>query len=456
MTLWLATAALLIVLTLGYGFGYRFAETSWPLYFGLWSLTLLPIFLAMIASQVPDKNSSRRLAWPAWLAPSAPALMFCVTVYFWLPSSRALPVVIAIITATCALLYSRRYSAALALPLVGNVLLALVLIASSTLQRSEADMLPVIIDANNYLLNGSDPYIQSYGGSYFYYLPLQWLVFFPAAFWNFDPRIENFVFLIAATAVALWLAYRRQISEPALTMLLCLIVSRIGMEMILRGQVWPYWLLILGFGLALLHERFTIATIVAGMLIAAQQPALLIVALFGLYVLVHFGWRKAVFLGAIGLATYLVIMGPWLWHRPALINELYVVVQQRIAADHALQPVYDQREISLLNLLQATGLGWLRSPFQLAFVAAGALAIVARGRRMTTAHLLCVIGTVFVGCISLNVQVFKYYYYPGLFCLALGLSAALPDRSAYRAAQRPPGAGGRMNPGAVARSSLAL
>jgi hypothetical protein len=43
---------------------------------------------------------------------------------------------------------------------------------------------------------------------------------------------------------------------------------------------------------------------------------------------------------------------------------------------------------------------------------------------------ICTIGLVYLASVSLNVLIFKYYYYPGLLLLAIGMAVPRDTRSA--------------------------
>jgi hypothetical protein len=112
-------------------------------------------------------------------------------------------------------------------------------------------MLPIIADANHFLLAGHNPYAQTYS-NWFYYLPVQWLVFLPLTAAGGDLRLLNLACFAVVGCLSLWLIRSGRLDKIALLGLCPIMLSRSSMEMVLRGQVWPLWALLVGFAATLL------------------------------------------------------------------------------------------------------------------------------------------------------------------------------------------------------------
>jgi hypothetical protein len=347
---------------------------------------------------------------------------------------------IAVVAVCVALHRWRRDRACLAFLLVAGFALCCYTVATIPIDRNTADMLPVIADANNFLLSGHDPYAQTYS-NVFVYLPVQWLAFLPPVVAGIDPRLVNLVSFAVVGLLAIWLVRSGRLHEVALLGLGPIMLSRTSVEMILRGQVWPVWALLAGFAATLLSPGKFWPAILLGLLLATQQPMVALAALTGVWLLFHRGFLPALWVTVIATVVFAVIMAPWLILRPTLLFDLYIRLPQVFAQNHLVDLRWDLSEVSILDLLQNLGLKSARAALQAATVAAGMLYLaVYRNIRLGT--FLCAMGLAYLIAISLNVQVFKYYYYPGFLLLAIGL--AVPHGLA--------GIGGNRSEGSKARA----
>ncbi|HTC10503.1 MAG TPA: hypothetical protein VK726_17200, partial [Acetobacteraceae bacterium] len=191
--------------------------------------------------------------------------------------------------------------------------------------------------------------------------------------------------------------------------------------MILGGQAWPYWWLVVAFAVSLLFPSWLLSAAIVGALLATQQTAVAIAALFGIYLFFAVGRSMSVRVMMIAFLIFGLAMLPWVIVQPALPVYLYIGIQKTFALEHALDPRWDWSEVSILNLLRAMGTGHMRALLQIFALLSGAL-YLALARGITLRTFACLTGVVYLFAVSLNVQVFRYYYYPGLLLIALGLS----------------------------------
>jgi hypothetical protein len=308
--------------------------------------------------------------------------------------------------------------------LFGGFLLCAGLVWAVPFDRMGADMLPLMRDADSFLLAGQNPYGQSYS-NHFYYLPLQWLAYLPLVVADLDLRILNLACLAAVDALIVWLVHRRRLSPLALLSVCPIMVSRSAAEMVVQGQVWPYWALVVAFVAAMLFQARTLTAILLGSLLATQQPAFVIALLFGGYIIFRQKVADSAKMIVIAGLIWGILFVPWAIATPDLPYDLFVGIQRTIAQEHFLAPHWDWVQVSVLNLLQSAGLLWVRPLLQAAIVGT-ALIVLAFARSVRLSTFICTAGFVYLCAISLNVQVFKYYYYPGLFLVAMGL-AITPD-----------------------------
>lgn len=430
---YLSAAALVILalINIPYGFAYKIPETDLGTYFRIWSCLFVVCLTLLVYGGTLSPRTPIAVRVAPWVAPLAIAVTLVSTVYFSVPTRAAFIVAGVIVAGFAALHWARRYWTCIALLLIGNVVLSAVLAGITPLDRGAADMLPVIADANTSLLHGANPYAQVYSNKFFY-PPLQWLAYLPFVATGLDLRILNVVCLASASAWIVWLVARGRLSPLALVAGCPILVSRTAMAMVLGGQVWPYWWLVIAFAASLLSANWLLSAVIVGALLATQQTAVAIAALFGIYLVFAIGWGTGIRVMVIALLIFAVIMLPWIILQPTLPEYLYIGIQKTLAHEHQLDPRWDRNEVSILNLLQAIGLGHLRALLQILALMAGALYLSCT-RGVTLRNFTCLAGIVYMFAVSLNVQVFRYYYYPGLLLIAVGLSIPTDMRAPWTA-----------------------
>jgi hypothetical protein len=412
---------ILAVINLSYGFAYKIPATQVATYFRIWSCLFVACLMLLIYGGALSRRttvSSVQIA--PWLAPVVTAATLISTLYFSIPTRFAF-ILTGIVVAGCApLLWAHRYWTCIVLLLTMNVAISIVLVEIVPIDRLTADMLPVIADANTFLMHGANPYTQVYSNK-FLYLPIQWLAFLPFVATGLDLRVLNLICLASLSAWIVWLVARGRLGPLALVVGCPILVSRTAVAMVLSGQVWPYWWLVVAFAVSLLFPGWILSAAIVGVLLATQQTAVAIAALFGIYLFFAVGWNTSVRVMMIAFLIFGLIMLPWVILQPALPKYLYIGIQKTFALEHELDPRWDWSEVSILNLLQAMGIGHLRALLQIFALLSGAL-YLALVRGITLRTFTCVTGIVYLFAVSLNVQVFRYYYYPGLLLIALGLS----------------------------------
>ncbi|HTC10502.1 MAG TPA: hypothetical protein VK726_17195 [Acetobacteraceae bacterium] len=146
-----------------------------------------------------------------WLAPAVTAVMLVSTVYLSVPTRFAF-ILVGIIVANCILLlWVRRDRTCIVLLLTINVAMSIVLVEIVPIDCHTADMLPIIADANTFLMQAADLYAQVYSNK-FLYLPLQWLAFLPFVTTGLDLRVLNLLCLASVSAWIVWLVARGRLA----------------------------------------------------------------------------------------------------------------------------------------------------------------------------------------------------------------------------------------------------
>jgi hypothetical protein len=424
------------ILTLAFGFAYMAHGTAAKItYFQVWSWVFLLCLIGIGRGTALSRTQpSGSVDLPGWVTQVVTAVVLLSSFYFWLPLRIAVPAAIVTVAACAGLHWLRRDRACIPFLLVAGFVLCSYLIITTPLNRAAADMLPLMADANNFLLSGHDPYAQQYS-NLFFYLPVQWLVYLPPVAAGVDVRVVNLACFAVVGFLGVWLVRSGRLDKVALLGLCPIMLSRASVEMMIRGQVWPLWALTVGFAATLLSPGKFWPAVLLGLLLATQQPTVVIAVLLGVWLLFHRGFASAFWVTVITTAVFAVIVAPWLAMHPALLSNLYIGIQDTIAHNRATDHSWDFVEVSLQNLLISLGLFSIRSALQAAAIAAGMLYLAAfRNIRLGT--FLCTAGLVYMVAISLNIQVFKHYYYPGLLLLAIGI--AIPGNTTGIGGKRTP------------------
>ena len=294
-----------------------------------------------------------------------------------------------------------------------------VVILRTRLTDLGADMLPVCVWANHILLQHGNPYLADHRAVTpwpFFYLPLQWLIYMPLVLLHADVRWLNFASIIGTLALLFW--NRRNLASPwlAFTLMLVFIASRPSTEMLYQGEVWPFWFIVSAFSVLLLRGNPARAALALGCLLGISQTAIHVAGLTAVWRLRSAGkWYRTMLMGALAAGIYFISIIPFAHGVVEFIRNEYVVLPH--LAGKLVQRVRDNgnTEVSLVNLLLHLGLIRWRMAMQLTVVL-GTAAVLAV-RRAGTRTFLYLTGVSYLAAISLNMQVWKYYYGPGLLLM---------------------------------------
>ncbi len=367
-------------------------------------------------------------------------VMIASAAYFSLPNRLAVPLIAAFGTIQAVILVMRRRRWSLIVSCFCLLLGLGLAVSRVPLDRLGGDMLPVTVWADNVFLHGLNPYFEDYTSvtpGPFYYLPLQWLIYLPFVVLHLDLRLLNEIAVLGT--LGMFLLLWREISFPwtGFAVLLGLIASRPSTEMVYQGEVWPLWCMISVFAFLVHRRRSRMAALVLGLLLACSQISLAIAALFGAYQLRSAAsWRETFLLAGIATAVYLAFVFPFAHGLVSFITEYYIVVPHLAGIMSERRFHNSITQVSLVNVLTRARLPELRAWLQVAAGVTGMAVLVLR-RRTTPAQFLTVCGLTYLWAISLNVQVWKYYYIPGLLLLFWGIYAPRTDAAQSAVAVRP-------------------
>jgi hypothetical protein len=433
MLLLAGVLGVLAIVTMAYGFAFRVSAEGMASYYRVWSWLFVACLVLLAAGVARGRMPAlAESSVPEWLAPVFTGITLLSSLYFSLEDKAAvLAAALFVVALTGMLCWRRQFRLSLISLLGVNFLLCCYLVWHTPIVREAADMLPEIGRASLMFLHGRSPYADQHFYD-FGYLPAQWLVYFPMFALGLDPRIVNLCCLLAASVLAIRLVDHRRLDRIVFVALCPLLVSRTAIVMTVQGEVWPQWLMVLGFASAFISGHRVLAYVLLGIAMATRQTEILIFAGLGAFMMFRARFPESVKTAAIVLAVYASIILPWAAVTPNFLPHYYIEFQRFAQQLHAATPEMDWSQVSLLNLLLAFDLQAVRPILQLFGLFCGLLFLLL-GKRIGPAMFLCIIGLMYLWGLSLNVMVFRHYYYPGLFLIIMGLSIPVPLVHTFRA-----------------------
>jgi len=357
-------------------------------------------------------------------------VMIASAAYFSLPNRLAAPLVATFGAIQAVVLLMRRPRLSLIVSCLSLLLGLGLAVWWIPLDRLGGDMLPVTVWADKVFLHGLNPYFEDHSSvtpNPFFYLPLQWLIYVPFVAFHLDPRLLNEIAILGTISIYLRLWHKVSFPSTGFAVLLGLIATRSSTEMLYDGEVWPLWWMISLFAFLIHQRRLRMAALVLGLLLACSQISLAIAALFAVYQLRSMAsWRDTFLLAGISAAVYLAFVLPFARGLAGFIVEYYIVIPHLAGIISERLHHNSITQVSLVNLLSRAGLAGLRAWLQAAVGMTG-MAVLALRRSTTPAQFLTLCGLTYLWAIGLNMQVWKYYYVPGLLMLFWGVYAPPPD-----------------------------
>ncbi|MCA1617005.1 MAG: hypothetical protein LC729_00130 [Acidobacteria bacterium] len=176
-----------------------------------------------------------------------------------------------------------------------------------------SDMLPVIEWADVRLLNHLNPYETMHVGSRLYdfpYLPGMLIAFLPAVAFHVDVRLLTLACVLGLAALIYSLSSRQRRMDAAI------LVASFLLSPFLQYRhdlyLAPHWLALV-LAVALMQRRhFVLAAVAFGWSMSLYQLSWVIFPFFVLNGLRRGGWKEAVKLSLVTIASMLVVVGPFL------------------------------------------------------------------------------------------------------------------------------------------------
>lgn len=420
-----------LVLAASYGFQYKLQGPQRELYFTLFTVPFVGCLLALLIIPFVQTGLNGRIVQ----IPKATGLlpifaMFMASVFFYADNLTALSV-IGFSLSVFIIAYARfGFDAVAYLIIAAGFMLFCILLIAYPIDVNSADMLPYIEAAAAEYLRGGDVYTADFsqfsGGRHFGYLPLQWLVYVPLVAADIDMRLLHIIF--ATGTLFLFIAFLAQdLKQIMILSFWPVMLSPMSAGMFFNGQVWLFWFLITGFLIAFINERLVLAAIILGIVLATRQTSLAIAAAVAVFMISRIPMRKYFILMAIVILIYSGLTLPFAGRLESFFSELYFLSE---AVEINLRVNRNpMNQVALVNWIYVFGIESMRLVLQ---IAAGGffLLLIFLMRSRDTGIFLILMGVMFLVVISLNGQIFRYYYVPGLIIASFGVAVSVTSASA--------------------------
>jgi hypothetical protein len=420
--------AVLLLIQGTYGFA-EVVKPAWrPLLFLSGSGILLVLLGSLAASCLSWEGADGRVAARCRIVEefvyAFPTLMIASAIYFLFPNAVAVPAGTLVIAMCVGL--RMFYGPHIVVAWTGfavSMLLAIKFVTTD-LNPDVADMLPVIMKQAEFFLSNLSPYGQSYSAvtdGPVYYLPLQWLFYTPLVAFRVDPRFLN-ILCLGGTAALFLFAIRNAKSHGLYAgMLIGTLASKPSIEMLVQGHMWPIWFLCAAYCATIAARRWITAAAILGALLASSQTMILLFALAAVYQLKALGLLRAVLLSALSLSVYLIFMLPFSGLSAGFFLDHYVYLPMTAGLYSEIVSNNPLLQLSLADLVANSGI-WGSRPWLQVMVGLGGMIALGFKAETGITDFLKICGICYLAAISLNIQVWRYYYMPGLLLLLWGCS----------------------------------
>lgn len=426
----LGLAGLVWLMSLAYGFQY-FVMDDKPAHFLYFRIATVPYTLVLVlltllsmrpVSERIGADGDQRVLGVLMMSVSWILTCFFNSFYFvhipWFIAAIALPLCASIALAK----WGNR--AALAVFLVGALLLFVSVIARIPHDEGGGDMLQIIDFAATDWLKGDNPFRPYLTVSRkevpFGYWPGIWLPYVPLIALGIDMRVLN-ISLYAAIALLFWKVSgggERGARLLAVALLPFLLSPQI-LQMVVSGHLWFYWLLLVWAFWLIVRERYLAAAVLLGLCLATRPTVLFVVGPVFAYVWSRAGFSIAARCGVLAVAVMAAANLPFfLVYGDDFVRNSYGVLG-KIGQDLT--------HFSILGILEAFNLGFLGKLMQLG-IALAACAAIALNLVRTKPQFVMFCGCVYVWEVLFASYATRYTYFGGFLLVALGIVMSLADR----------------------------
>lgn len=412
--------------TIGFGYGYQLAPTLRELGFTLWSTVMLAGMVCLTVASTRLQEASTFRFKENCISNSACILLcgvICIDLYLLMTTLTALVLAGILYSITFSILFFwRKPAVAFQTSLGALIALMTYYVYKMSLSPHDPgmDVLPITKAAIHYAELYADPYQANYSmvsSNPFFYLPLQWLVYLPFEIFDINLMWVNFFSWILI--IVLFERIRFGTTDHWLVRIMFYpVIAAFPVFQAMDGNVLPMWLGIACFMAALLRDRFELAAVILGCLLATNHLILAIAVLAGAFFFRALPLRRFALCAGLAIFTSFLIFLPFILFSPDFLGTVFFVRPQIANASWEVHR-NAFNSVSLNNLLYNFNLKPLRLFLQFSVLLAGCVTLLMRPPAKTAAFLY-IAGVVFLYAVALNGQVLRYYYYPPLLMIAWG------------------------------------
>lgn len=430
-------ACIFLSLNIAYGFQYLFQDNKAIVWFAANSVIFL-FGILLISSVLYKIYNARDLGLynnKRWAAGAVISLLsLALSIFFNTKNAIAFPLIFLVVVLFFVGLRFWGYIIAIRAIFLLSFILAILHVITTPLDPNTADMLPIIKAACNYVLQGGRPYGVIFPEASvfpFVYLPGSWIPYLPFVALDLDLRLLNLIAYATIVLVA-EMAVLRCRGKPEQLMILFypLMMSPVMAQAIVYGHIWSYWVMAVFLGFLLLRSRLYWSAFVIGLMLATRQWAAFIALPVAVYYFFHVPIRQFVILTGIVFAGFLILIIPSVLYDVNLIQAAFldVFASAKIAAQNV---VTDQDkmalQVSAVALLKALQVIDHEMLFLMMVVVVAIISF--RARTLPDNYFVFFLGLVYILLVTVNFQVFRYYYMPGLLLIGIAFSCLVVARS---------------------------
>jgi len=286
-----------------------------------------------------------------------------------------------------------------------------------------ANMLPVVQMACDVVAQGGNPYLVTYdkagaSGSTHYlpaliapYCPFEWLAV--------DVRWLNVAVLAGLVLVLYVLARGARRNYIAAALVAMVLSSPFFAQMMAHGHILIYFMMALLLPLAVIGQRYLLAAVIAGGMVATYQLAVFLVIPIAVWTLANRTLTKRFLAAGLAGAVAVVLLSPAYFAVPEFVARFFTGLPGATAQFMQNTRVpFEQVALSdlLLRVLPPKTLTLL----QLATLAVVCVAILRQ--RISPTGLFVLTGFTYCMIIALNPMASRYFYIPGLLFIFAALA----------------------------------
>lgn len=426
-------ACILLSLSIGYGFQYRFQGDDAIVWFATNSVIfLLGLLLVSSVLYKYDRNhdshdlvlDNKQRAAGAILS----LLSLALSIFFNTSNAFSLLLIVVAILSFFIGLRIRGYLFAIRSIFLLAFILAIAHVLSTPLDSSAADMLPIIKAACNHVLQGGMPYGVVFPEASvfpFVYLPGSWLPYLPFVALDLDPRVLNLIAYAAIVLVAEIAVLRCGGDSERLAILFYpLLMSPVMAQAIVYGHVWSYWMMAVVLGYLLIRFRLYWSAFVIGLMLATRQWAVFIALPVVIYYFFNVPPKRFIGLAGVVCLGFSTLLLPSVLYDENFVQAAFldVFASAKVAAQGVVTGAQDKMALQVSAVALFKALQVINHKMLFLMMVAAVAFTSFRSRTLPDNQFVFFLGLVYILLVTVNFQVFRYYYVPGLLLIGIAFA----------------------------------